>query len=211
MHVKPYLTERRYTQNNRAQIAGASMRAILVGGLLAALAPTLALAATKVELGDGVSVVFPAAPAKSHMTNDPPPPGSKDGTGFNQAIGSADMWMLRVGGATFHATVMSPRQAPGVATGKCNGPPMPVAPGTIGPCDSPAQSVANPPERRRVLEDGTLFVTRTVKVNGHVYGVTYTRMGETNRAKMDPKHETPPDSAGEAFVDSFKVAARPAG
>lgn len=187
------------------------MRTALIGGLVGALLPALAQAQTKVELGDGVSVVFPSAPAKMHMTSESPAgPPSGAGMGFLQAIRSTDTWMLRIGGATFRATAMTPREQPAAARAECGGPPMPVAPGTISPCDSPAPDLASPPEHRRVTDAGAVFLTRTVQVNGHIYGVSFVRNGDAQLAKLDPKHETPSESAGEAFVGSFKVAARPA-
>ena len=185
------------------------MRMAVIAGVAGAVLPTLALAQVKVVLGDGVSVVFPSAPAKMHMTTEPPPAGSTGaGMGFLQAVQSTDMWTLRIGGAMFEATAMSPRKPPGAPSPKCDGPPMPVAPGTFSLCDS--RDLASPAEHRRLSENGTLFVSRSVQFKGRIYGVIFMRSGESQLAKVDPAHETPPDSAGEAFINSFKVAAQAA-
>ncbi|WP_297693868.1 hypothetical protein [Phenylobacterium sp.] len=184
------------------------MRMAVTGGVLSALLPTLALAETKVDLGDGVSVVFPSAPAKMHTTSEPPA-GPAKGAG-TESIRSVDTWMLRIGGATFRATAMTPREQPGAPRATCGDPPLPVPPGTISPCDSVGRDLASPPEERRVMGNGAVVLIRTVKVNGHIYGVTFMRSGEGQLATLDPSHETPPESVGEAFVSSFKVATPPA-
>jgi hypothetical protein len=130
--------------------------------------------------------------------------------GFLQAIGSTDMWMLRIGGATFQATAMTQRRRPGAAAANCGGPPLPVPPGSLSPCDSVGAAMTSPPEQRHVTDSGALFVNRTVQINGRIYGVMFMRQGADQLAKFDRKHETPPDSAGQAFVNSFQVANAPA-
>src|SRR5947209_5542596 len=55
------------------KLRGYSMRTAVIAGVLGALLPTLAMAQTKVALGDGVSVVFPSAPVKMHTTVDSAP------------------------------------------------------------------------------------------------------------------------------------------
>jgi len=105
---------------------------------------------------------------------------------------------------------MTPREAPAAAAARCGGPPLPVPPGSLSPCDSVGQAMTSPPESRHVTEAGALFASRSVQLNGRVYGVIFIRPGESQLAKLDPRHETPPASAGEAFLNSFKVAPAPA-
>jgi hypothetical protein len=182
------------------------MRAAVIGGVLTALLPTLAVAQTRVELGDGVSVVFPSAPTKIHMTTEPPPPGASAAGGMAglQAFRSTDMWMLRMGGAMFSATVMTPRQQPGAPRRNCAGPPLPVPPRSVSPRDSPAADLAAPRENRRVF-DGTLSLFRSIQLHGRDYTVMFTLPGTERLAKLHSKEETPSEAVGEAFVNSFET------
>jgi hypothetical protein len=184
----------------------------MIGGLLVTLLPTLALAQTKVDLGDGVSVVFPSAPAKRHREPEQPADPSKGAeTGLHEAIGATDTWSLRIGGAGFYANALTQRQPPGGAPARdCSGPPLPVPPGSFSPCGSSPADLASPPETRKIMPGGALYLSRVVQVNGRIYGVTFTRQSEDQLAKYNLGAETPPESAGEAFVSSFKVATPPA-
>ena len=196
------------------------MRWSVIAGVLGALLPTLALAQVKVVLGDGVSVVFPGAPVKMHMTVEPPvgaPPGSapsKPGGPPMPAppdfrnFGSADSWMLHQGRAMFTAMAMSPKTAHADLPARCLHISDASGSKPVESCRIIGAGPAAMRETRRVFDDGNVMMTRFLSHGGHAYMVTYMRMAPQKIAKLSSKDQTPSEAAGEGFLASFTVEGR---
>ena len=57
------------------------------------------------------------------------------------------------------------------------------------------------------LANGTVTISRSVQIDGRMYSVMFMRPGPEQLARLKPTGETPPEAAGEAFVQSFSVPA----
>jgi len=191
------------------------MRQAVIAGVLAAALPTLAQAQVKVALGDGVSVVFPAAPVKLHTTMDspaeptpaprapgvPPMPVPPDFRDF----GSADSWMLHQGGASFTAMAMSPRGAHADLPARCGPLTNRSASGAALSCRVLGSGPTAVREERRVFEGGDLMISRSISRGGRYYTVRYLRLAPQKLATLNAKNATPSEAAGDSFLASFSV------
>jgi len=185
------------------------MRWVLIAGVLCTALPTMALAQVKVGLGEGVSVVFPAAPVKMHMTVESPAEGAAAPVSPEfRNFGSADNWMLHQGRAMFTAMAMSPKTAQADLPARCvqisdTRRAMPVESCRIIGAGLGAQR-----ETRRVFADGNVMMTRFLSHGGRAYMLTYMRMAPQKTANPGTKDQTPSEAAGESFLASFTVEGR---
>jgi hypothetical protein len=192
------------------------MRTVLIAGALGALLAPPALAQTRVELGDGVSVVFPSAPGRIQTAIDrtPAPPSNlppmpvdpRDQRARDQHLRSTDLWALRQGGAAFMASASTPFQA---YSAKCiAGPGVGPAGGVITCRKLDGGYVVR--ETRRVSDDGRLDITQTLERNGRSYMISFMRPGPEQLKKLSALGPAPSDADGEAFLSSLRVGPTPA-
>ena len=196
------------------------MRWAMIAGVLGAILPTFASAQVKVVLGEGVSVVFPSAPVKMHMTVESPP-GKASGAapaaaprpaggppmpvppvehGFAD-FDSADTWMLRQGGATFMATALSRRTSHPDLPALCG--PLPSAGAS---CRVIGTGPAAVREDRLVIEGGNVMIRRFLSHGGRAYSVSYLRLSPEKLAKFNAQDRTSAVSVGDSFLASLQVS-----